>query len=326
MNNLAEIKKPGFFSFSNTQRCQSRCITCNAWQTSSDVIENELSTQEWKDIILKIRDWVGEYAFIFSGGEPFLRNDIFEIAEYARSIGVTPDVVTNGLALPNKAEQLINSAFRTITFSLNAIENPKLHVDSRGREDSFKKTVDAIQNLNYLNKKRNAGKWISLSTVVMPSNLSEIRPMAEFAKKEGIGVCYQLLDNGEAFIPPPDAILPTGGFSNAITDQAIAAIDLMIELKKQGYPIYNGDAQLQAFKKLILSPTDISNLECQVGYNNFAIDPYGDVRICFCFEPIGSLRNSLPQDLWVNEKAFELRDRISKCTRSCKLLNCNFKE
>ncbi len=328
MYNSDEIKKPGFFSFNNTQRCQSRCITCNAWETPASVMENELTTQEWKDIIQKIHNWVGDYAFIFSGGEPLLREDVFEIAEFAKSIGVTPDIITNGLALSNKnlLEKLVHSDFKTVTFSLNAIQNPRLHIESRGREDSYKKTVDAIQNFNYLNKKTNAGKWINLSMVVMPSNLSEIRPMAEFAKSQGIGLCYQLLDNGEAFMPPPDSILPTGGFASEITDKALDAINLMQELKKQGYPIYNGDAQLEAFKTLVTNPTDISNLVCQVGYNNFSIDPYGYVRICFCFDTIGNLREEAPEKLWVNEKAFELRDKISKCSRNCKLLNCNFKE
>ena len=328
MHNLDEIKKPSSFSFNNPQRCQSRCITCNAWETPSSVMENELTTQEWKDIIQKIHNWVGDYAFIFSGGEPLLRDDIFEIAQFAKSIGVTPDIITNGLALSNKEllEKLVRSDFRTVTFSLNAIENPRLHIESRGREDSFKKTVDAIQNFNYLNKKLNMGKWISLSMVVMPSNLSEIKPMAEFAKSEGIGICYQLLDNGDAFIPPPEAMLPSGGFSCEITDKALDAINLMVELKKQGFPIYNGDPQLEAFKTLVTNPSDISNLVCQVGYNNFSIDPYGYVRICFCFDHIGNLRDELPEKLWVNEKAFDLRNKIASCTRKCKLLNCNFKE
>ncbi len=318
--------KPTFFSFNNTQRCQSKCTTCGAWETPSSVMEKELTTQEWKDIIRNIKDWVGEYKFIFSGGEPFLRSDVYELAEYALSIGVSPEVISNGLALSNKAEELINSAFKTIIFSLNAVENPQLHIDSRGRADSFKKTMDAIQNLVYLNRTRNAGKWISLSTVVMPSNLSEIKPIAEFAKTEGIGVGFQLLDNGDAFVRPPDYKLDKENFSSHISDKALTAIDLMEELKKEGYPVYNGEKQLDAFRLLIKNPEKIPNISCQVGYNNFSIDPYGDVRICFCMEPVGSLREKGPQEIWYGEKAEEQRKIIESCSKSCRLLNCNFKD
>ena len=316
--------KPVSFSFSNTQRCQSRCITCGAWETPGSVMENELSTQEWKDIIKKVRDWVGEYSFIFSGGEPFLREDLFEIAEYATSIGVTVDVISNGLALRDRSEDLINSAFRTIIFSLNSIENPQYHIESRGRKDSFKITVDALQNLIHLNRKTGYKKGISISTVVMPSNLSEIKPMAEFAKAEGIGVCFQLLDNGDAFVRPPDDSLADASFN--ASDKAIEAVDLMIELKNQGYPVYNGYPQLEAFKILIDRPEEIPNIQCRVGDNNFSIDAYGDVRICFCMDAVGSLRENTPEEIWLSEKANQIREKINNCTRKCRLLNCNFKD
>ena len=356
---ISEDIKPSFFSFSNTERCQSRCITCPAWKTPWEVEKDELSTQQWKDTIKSIHDWVGDFKFIFSGGEPFIRDDIFEIAQYAKDLGVTVDVVTNGLALVDKCEQLVDSAFSTIIFSLNSVKDPELHNISRGRKDSFKKTMDVIQKVNYLNKKKGAQKGISLSSVVMPSNLDEIKPLAEFAKNEGIGVCYQLLDNGDAFSPPPEVNLDDGGFSTQITDKAILAIDEMLELKNQGYPIYNGDPQLKAFKQLMFdmkeaavqleaSPeiqcetnisencqcncsdennvTHIADLECQVGFHNFAINPYGEVRLCFCMGAIGSLKEDAPENIWRSDKADRIREAIKKCPKSCKLLNCNFKE
>ena len=79
------------------------------------------------------------------------RDDIFEIAQFASDLGDTVNVVTNGLALPNKIDELLHSAFTNITFSLNAVQNPKIHNISRGRDDAFQRTMDALQNLNYKN-------------------------------------------------------------------------------------------------------------------------------------------------------------------------------
>lgn len=318
-------KKPISFSYNNTERCQSRCITCNGWKTPADVKAKELTIEEWKKILFNIHSWMGSYEFIISGGEPFIRNDIWDMAEYASSLGDTVNVVTNGLALSDKIDMLLNSAFKNITFSINAVENPKIHNISRGRDDAFKKTIDTVQNLNYKNKHSIGHRWknIYLSTVVMPSNLSEIKPIAEFCKIEGISVSYQLMDNGDAFSTAVEK--DSQIYKQDIKTSAINAIDEMIELKKEGYPICNGFNQLEAFKLLINTPDKIMDIQCMVGENNFAIDPYGNCRICFCMEPIGNLKDNLPQDLWFSKKAEYVRNHILKCTKNCRLLNCNFK-
>ncbi len=322
---IARDKKPVSFSFNNTERCQSHCITCNGWKTPTSVQEQELTIEEWKKILLNLHNWLGNYQFIISGGEPFIREDVFEMAEYAANLGDTVNIVTNGLALSDKLEKVLNSAFTNITFSLNAVQNPEIHNISRGRKDAFKKTIDVIQNLNYMNKYKVGHRWknIFLSTVVMPSNLSEIKPIAEFCKIEGIGVSYQLMDNGDAFSTAVSSNSQIYG--KDIKKAALDAIDEMIELKNQGYPICNSFNQLDAFKILIDTPDEIQNLQCMVGENNFAIDPYGNCRICFCMRPIGNLKNSLPQDLWYSKEADEVREHILRCTKNCRLLNCNFK-
>ena len=219
------VKKPVSFSFNNTERCQSRCITCNGWRTPSIMQEKELTFDEWKCILFNLHEWMGNYEFIISGGEPFIRDDVFDIAKFASSLGDTVNVVTNGLALSDKLDKVLNSDFKNITFSLNAVKNPTIHNTSRGRDDAFYKTMYAIQNLNYKNKHSSGHKWknIYLSTVVMPTNLDEIKPIAEFCKIEGISVSYQLMDNGDAFSTAVEA-------SNQIYEKDIktAALEVVI--------------------------------------------------------------------------------------------------
>ena len=258
-------------------------------------MEEELTLSEWKQILYNLHNWMGNYQFIISGGEPFIRDDIFEMAQYAADLGDTVNVVTNGLALPDKLEQVLNSAFSNITFSLNSVQNPAIHNTSRGRNDAFQRTMDAIQNLNFMNKH----------------------------KTEGIGVSYQLMDNGDAFSMAVDTDSQIYGKDTKTA--ALEAIDEMIQLKNEGYPICNGYPQLKAFKILIDTPDEIQNIQCMVGENNFAIDPYGNCRICFCMKPIGNLKNSLPQDLWYSKEADEVREHILNCKMNCRLLNCNFK-
>ena len=51
---IAPDKKPISFSFNNTERCQSRCITCNGWKTPADVMNQELTLEEWKKILERL--------------------------------------------------------------------------------------------------------------------------------------------------------------------------------------------------------------------------------------------------------------------------------
>lgn len=375
--------KPRYFAFALTDRCQSHCSTCNGWQTPAENKFDELSTNDWKFVLSSLHEWLGEFDFIFTGGEPFLREDIYELADYAAALGLKPKVITNGLALQNKCEKVINTGFTDITVSLNAVKNPLIHNLSRGRQNAFKITSDVIQNLAYLNRVKKAGKTILIAAVIMPSNLTEMVPLAEFAHTNGIGINYQLLDGGDSFFTAYDIQNESLRMFDDMKQQTIEAIDKLIELKQEGYLIYNSNKQLLAFKDLIINSEtekanrqksfktmvvedfdplffqDIKNRKiedkinpdlikrvvntpytelhpekeavesessCQIGHYNFLIDPYGSVRVCFTFDPIGSLITTIPQNIWNGAAAEKIRNKIVHCDKSCKLLNCNYHE
>ena len=218
------IKNPTYFSFSITDRCQSHCITCNGWRTPREKINEELSANDWKFILKEMQEWLGNFDFIFSGGEPFIRDDIFEIADYAAKIGLIPKVITNGLGLKNKCEKLINSGFRDITISLNSIDNPEIHNQSRGRKDAHKITTDVIKKLVELNKKENANKTLLLSTIIMPSNLDELVPLAQFVHDNDMGINFQMMDSGDSFFMAYNIAAESNKMYEEMKEQTIKAL------------------------------------------------------------------------------------------------------
>ena len=366
------INNPEYFAFNITNRCQSHCVTCNGWRTPQEEIENELSTEDWKSVLLEMQKWLGNFDFIFSGGEPFVRSDIFEIADFAKGIGLTPKVITNGLGLKNKYEQLIKSGFYDITVSINSIKNPNIHNESRGRKDAFKITFDVIQNLIYLNKKYNAKKKLILSTIIMPSNIKELPYLAEFAINNEIGINFQLLDGGISFFATRNLTEEWNKMFNEMKNEMICVIDKLKKYRQQSFLVYNTEEQFDEIKKTLLNSANtkqvqgentekkydregydfsdtvtnnkinwnnVQNIEiniikedknyiipncCKIGYRNFSIDPYGNVRICFNMEDIGSLKNDLPKNIWYSEQANKVREKIMHCDKPCKLLNCNY--
>ena len=62
---------------------------------------------------------------------------------------------------------------------------------------------------------------------------------------------------------------------------------------------------------------------CKVSEAGLIIDNNGDIKICRNMEPIGNIKEDNIKEAWNSKKAFKVRDKISKCNRSCKILTCN---
>ena len=331
--------KPQQITFDITDRCQMQCVTCSKWKTAaSDVITREMTTEEWKEALTKLRNWLGEgFWFCFSGGEPFLRPDIFELAEYAHSLGIKIASMTNAFGIQNLYEKIADSKIESLNISLNAINNPLIHDESRGRKGSYDKVIDAIRELQKIKKEKNSSLGINIATIMFPENIEEIIPLVEFVTRNKInGIMFQLLDDKESFHGynvqkgcqtslykmPQDLRVK---YKN-MAKRAIEVIDRLIEMKRAGHSIYNSYEQLEAMKIFFNNPDDIlNNIICDVGSTNFAIDPYGDVRLCFNMEPVGNIKETLPEEIWSNEKSENCRKMTKKCKMYCRMLNCNFK-
>lgn len=63
---------------------------------------------------------------------------------------------------------------------------------------------------------------------------------------------------------------------------------------------------------------------CKVAFSCLVINDEGEMRICRQMEPIGNIKDTLPSEAWNSEKAERVRCAIKKCTRDCRILNCNY--
>jgi len=330
--------KPNQITFDITDRCQMRCVTCSKWKTvAGDVIEKELTTEEWKKVLDGLHEWLGsDFWFCFSGGEPFLRPDIFEIADYAASLGINVASMTNGFSISNLLEKIVDSSIKSLNISLNAM-NPQIHDTSRGREGSHQKIMSAIKRLNEIKQETGKELWINISTIVFPENLDELIPLAEFVKENNLGgIMFQMMDDKESFhgynvqkaCPTATYKMPSELKKEYINMSAHACevFDKLAQMKKDGYNIFNTFEQIEAIKMFLKNPDDILKaIDCRVGETNFAIDPYGDVRLCFNMAPVGNIRNNTPKEIWENNLSKACRKSTGKCKMYCRLLNCNFK-
>ncbi|MFO8055709.1 MAG: radical SAM protein, partial [bacterium] len=76
-----EAFQPRVLAWEVTQRCNLNCIHCRA-SASDSAPEGELSLAEYKALIDEVAGFASPI-IILTGGEPLLRDDVYDIASYA---------------------------------------------------------------------------------------------------------------------------------------------------------------------------------------------------------------------------------------------------
>ena len=122
-----------------TNRCNLACRHCYSYADPNS--EDFLSTEFILGAIPELVK-AGIRFVIFSGGEPLIRRDIFEIAEAMRSAGIVTYLSTNGLYVSEKNVDRIIETFNYIGISIDGIG--EVHDEFRGLEGAYERSLDAI--------------------------------------------------------------------------------------------------------------------------------------------------------------------------------------
>jgi len=122
-----------------TNRCNLACHHCYSYADPNQ--EDFLTTDFILDAIDALKRG-GIRFVIFSGGEPLIRRDIFDIAQAMREQGIITYLSTNGLYINEKNVDRIIDTFNYIGISIDGIE--AVHDRFRGMEGAYRKSLDAI--------------------------------------------------------------------------------------------------------------------------------------------------------------------------------------
>jgi len=123
-----------------TNRCNLTCRHCYSYADPNS--KDFLSTQMILDTIPELTK-AGVKFVIFSGGEPLIRRDIFEIAKSMREAGIITYLSTNGLYISEKNVKKIIETFNYIGISIDGIG--KIHDEFRGLDGAFDRSIEAIK-------------------------------------------------------------------------------------------------------------------------------------------------------------------------------------
>ena len=99
---------PRVLAIEITRRCNLNCVHCRA--TASECApEGELTIEEYKALFDNIASFSSPI-IILTGGEPLLREDVFELASYVTSLGLKAAVSTNGTLVDEEVAQKLIKA------------------------------------------------------------------------------------------------------------------------------------------------------------------------------------------------------------------------
>lgn len=163
-----------------TRQCNLRCMHCYASATRGPS-PGELTTEEGRGLLEQLADFRVP-SVLFSGGEPLMRPDLFDLAAYAHSLGLRTVLSTNGtLITPRTAERIRDAGFSYVGISLDGMEGT--HDRIRGQPGAFQASLAAMRHL------RAVGVRVGVRFTVHARNVPDLPALFDLLEREDVPRC-----------------------------------------------------------------------------------------------------------------------------------------
>jgi len=202
-------------AYNCTRRCNLRCLHCYS-ASDAGCGEREMTTDQAKAFLGQLKE-AGAPVCLFSGGEPLLRPDLFELLGEAKRIGLPTVISTNGTQIDaDAARRLHEASLRYVGVSLDGQE--PFHDRFRQVKGSFQAALRGIEHC------RKAGLRTGLRFTITQANADQVPAVFDIARDIGVRrICfYHLVRTGRAALlheqgPAPER---TRGVLDTIFDRS----------------------------------------------------------------------------------------------------------
>jgi heme b synthase len=317
---------PKWIAWEITRRCNLRCVHCRSSSEMEAKGHPDFPTSE----AFRVIDDIASYAkpvVVLSGGEPLIREDVFEIAQYGTDKGLRMCLATNGTLVTDEiCGKIKASGIKIVSLSLDGSEE-SVHDDFRSQKGAFTGTINAAR----LFKKY--GIEFIVNSSFTRRNQEEIPKVYRLAKELGATAWYMFM------------IVPTGR-GEEIMNELISKeeyeeiLDWHYQMEKDEEtmlvrptcaPHYyrvvlqQSKKEGEKFKKRTLKFSTGGSKGCIAGQLICLIDVDGNVLPCSYFpKAAGNVRETSFKEIWEDSELFkDLRDfkkYKGKCG-SCEFVN-----
>lgn len=289
--------RPTICTLQITTLCQCDCVHCSA-ALFTDRTRRELSTEELKSLVTQAVD-MGVINVVFTGGEPLLRRDVFELVAHVPRERANVMMFTNGWSLtPHVARRLKDAGLFSIQVSLDDFR-PERHDAFRRFPGCFDRALAGVRAA------REAGLLVGLSTYATHQKVAndELREIVDIAR--GVGAHEVTIF---------DAV-PTGRLMDS-HDILLTREDKRKIVALQEECEARADLPVVVTQAFVNGPLGYG---CFALRNQFYVTAYGDVTPCdFTPLKLGNVREERLLDVWdraLTHPAY--RERSMECRMQC---------
>jgi len=278
-------------SWNTTNQCNMYCEHC--YRDAGAKASEELSTEEGKALLEEIAK-AGFKIMIFSGGEPLMRPDIFELVEHAVKLGLRPVFGTNGtLITPEVARRLKEVGTMGVGISLDSIDSDK-HDKFRAYPGAWRDALKGMKNC------RDAGVPFQIHTTVVDWNYDEVEKITDLAV--GMGAVahhiFFLVPTGRA-VNIEEESLRAEQYEALLTRIMKKQQEVDIELKPTCAPQFMRIAKEMGMDLRF-------GRGCLAGTSYCIISPKGDVQPCAYLNiPLGNVRDIPFSKIWAENPVLQ---------------------
>jgi radical SAM protein with 4Fe4S-binding SPASM domain len=158
----------------STAGCNLSCLHCRRLDVSCALMRDDLTTEQARQMIRSLPE-TGRPILVFSGGEPLMRPDLFDLAADASALGLPIALATNGTIMDERiAQRVLDVGFRRVATSFDG-PDAATHDKFRGIDGAFDATTRSFRQL------RRRGMSMQINTTITRHNfhlLDDIYRMA----------------------------------------------------------------------------------------------------------------------------------------------------
>ncbi len=170
----------------STAECNLACAHCRRLDVGRELAHNDLTTEQALDMIRSLPQ-LGRPIVVFSGGEPLMRPDVFELAEAAGKLNLPTALATNGTIMDDQiAQKIVDVGFQRISMSFDG-PDAETHDQFRRIDGSFEATVRGFKEL----KRR--GMSLQINTSISRHNYDKLDAMYQFAVDMGADALHTFM-------------------------------------------------------------------------------------------------------------------------------------
>jgi radical SAM protein with 4Fe4S-binding SPASM domain len=313
-----------------TYACNLRCKHCYA--SAGKKLENELTTDEAKNVI-DILSKASVPVISFSGGEPLVRPDIYELTSYASKKGIYVALATNGtLISKDTAQHMRDAGIEFTQISLDG-SNAKTHDAFRGISGAFEQTIQGIKNAV------EEGFFVNIATTANRLNYQEIPKIIDLCNQLHVQwfMLYNFVPTGRGMqIFDMDLTAHQREELLAFLWKKLIDDTCNVNILSTAPQFARVALQHEKDTKEKIVPTHFSNPQlsnnlfnlaefiggCGCGRFYCAIRPNGNIEPCVFFPlTVGNILHDDFQTLWKHNSCFQdlrnrnqLQDACSDCT------------